>query len=861
MYQPITEASHGEVASLTPMGAVRPSVDTLGAATTASGPSEARDPFASYAGSSLESPRSSVISPTEDLATSPPLSPTLPPATLGSSSEALLASASASRTIGTETSQPPPLPPKSIVPVFSYPTSTKLQPPANVARKRSLERRTGGDTRHGAQTPEMGSFSVAPSEQSHTAPVSMIPSAHLLTQSLQNIGKRKKEKAKGKEKSSPELPSSSPVWQFSPSHSRRLSSTSSSSHMQRLKGLTTAVGGTLSPGGSGAQTPIYSGLDERGDSPTEEKNGGSSSSSSNSNYGGSPPAKTPRRYSGTPGSRRPVISDRMNLLPQSYNISGFDSAYPPPSAPASINSHNGKRKMQASSQDATAELGVMNPLGYRGGDSTTLAHGDGGGSSDLSSSHKKLGFREVLNMASITPYSWDTMDGKAEADDHLHDPNKPDKKRVTLARSRFLLNVGALALLTLGLVLLFAGYPIIHDLTRRGYSKFGAFGLGGTNATGQVSSIPGMRSTLIDPDTPPNAQTRVGSDGETYNLVFSDEFNLDGRSFYPGDDPFWTAVDLHYWGTKNFEWYSPDAITTRGGALQITLSQYVSHNLNFRSGMLQSWNQFCFTGGIMVASVKLPGANNIGGLWPAVWTMGNLGRAGYGASLHGVWPYSYDSCDAGTLANQTDPVTLLPDTSDLGDCVFNKKHGTRALSFLPGQKLSACTCPGEDHPGPRKADGSWKGRAAPEIDLFEAQVDGGGRMSVSQSAQLAPFNARYQLMARSEAYDPQVQMNSYTGEVTQQAASGVAPTNQRAVQRPSDGTAGIFSEFGIEYEPGDNGYIEWINDGKPSWRLDPPALAADPISNISRRPVSDEPMYIIMNVGISENFGTVSPPS
>ena len=32
----------------------------------------------------------------------------------------------------------------------------------------------------------------------------------------------------------------------------------------------------------------------------------------------------------------------------------------------------------------------------------------------------------------------------------------------------------------------------------------------------------------------------------------------------------------------------------------------------------------------------LPGANNILGFWPAVWTMGNLGRAGYGASLDGM---------------------------------------------------------------------------------------------------------------------------------------------------------------------------------------------------------------------------------
>lgn len=60
-------------------------------------------------------------------------------------------------------------------------------------------------------------------------------------------------------------------------------------------------------------------------------------------------------------------------------------------------------------------------------------------------------------------------------------------------------------------------------------------------------------------------------------------------------------------------------------------------------------------------------------------------------------------------------------------------------SMLPGQRLSACTCPGESHPGPVQQDGSFVGRSAPEIDLFEALVDG-HRGQVSQSAQWAPFN-------------------------------------------------------------------------------------------------------------------------
>lgn len=47
-------------------------------------------------------------------------------------------------------------------------------------------------------------------------------------------------------------------------------------------------------------------------------------------------------------------------------------------------------------------------------------------------------------------------------------------------------------------------------------------------------------------------------------------------------------------------------------------------------------NKFCFTGGLIETSVQLPGTNNVVGMWPAVWTMGNLGRAGYGATLEGT---------------------------------------------------------------------------------------------------------------------------------------------------------------------------------------------------------------------------------
>ena len=52
--------------------------------------------------------------------------------------------------------------------------------------------------------------------------------------------------------------------------------------------------------------------------------------------------------------------------------------------------------------------------------------------------------------------------------------------------------------------------------------------------------------------------------------------------------------------------------------------------------MMSTWNKFCFTGGLVETAVSLPGLSNVAGLWPAVWAMGNLGRAGYGASLDGT---------------------------------------------------------------------------------------------------------------------------------------------------------------------------------------------------------------------------------
>ncbi|KAJ7085400.1 beta-glucan synthesis-associated [Mycena belliarum] len=455
-----------------------------------------------------------------------------------------------------------------------------------------------------------------------------------------------------------------------------------------------------------------------------------------------------------------------------------------------------------------------------------------------------------------------------EPDDALH---APDSTRVNLPRhfltGRGLANVGCLFLVVLVLLGLFLGYPL---------TKFIVGGIGPlsgslrVNATGQVAAMGNFG--LIDLETPSDAYTiKSLKTGKQMQLVFSDEFNTDGRSFYPGDDPYWEAEDLHYWSTNNLEWYDPVAITTANGSLKITLSATPTHGLDYRGGInfalraafsspLRNYPAPTISMGNFQASPSDRRLTTAQSLWPAFWAMGNLGRAGYGASLDGMWPYTYDACDVGTAPNQThnglpEIATTSGDTNP-----SNPYHGE--LSYLPGQRLSRCTCRGESHPGPMHADGSYVGRSAPEIDVFEAQIiditetqSVGG---VSQSGQWAPFNAGYVWFNTSDnLVIPNTNistLNTYIGGAYQQATSVVSQTNQKCYELLED----CFSVYGFEYKPGfGDAYISWINDDKIAWTINAAGLAADTQTEISARPVPQEPMYIIANLGMSRNFGAV----
>ncbi|EWC43470.1 hypothetical protein DRE_07549 [Drechslerella stenobrocha 248] len=433
---------------------------------------------------------------------------------------------------------------------------------------------------------------------------------------------------------------------------------------------------------------------------------------------------------------------------------------------------------------------------------------------------------------------------EAEADDYLHNPGEFDEKRSNHSLRgigwRGLLSFFSFWLFVAGLLALFVILPV---LTFTGYVNTPDDSDGESHnepivvqpweyvsTTYRFPILGAIRTNMVDPTTPEYAKTRKATDGSTMKLVFSDEFNTDGRTFYEGDDQFWTAADLHYAATQDLEWYDPDAATTAAGTLRLKLDAWKNHDLNYRSGMLQSWNKLCFKGGVLEVSASLPAPGGKLGLWPGIWTLGNLARPGYLATSDGTWPYSYDECDIGITPNQSSP---------------------DGISFLPGQRLNSCTCKGEDHPN------AGAGRGAPEIDALEASGAGALSLGVaSQSTQIAPYDVFYvpdydfvQIHNHSVT-----EMNTWCGGPFQQAISGVTSLNNKWYGGKE------FQKYAFEYEPGKGtGHITWFVGDEPTFTVK--GEATGPNGNVGTRHISQEPMSIILNLGVSNSWVYIDWPA
>jgi len=145
------------------------------------------------------------------------------------------------------------------------------------------------------------------------------------------------------------------------------------------------------------------------------------------------------------------------------------------------------------------------------------------------------------------------------------------------------------------------------------------------------------------------------------------------------------------------------------------------------------------------------------------------------------------------------------------------------------------------------------GRAAPEIDMIEAQiVIDIARGEVSQSAQFAPYDDYYQFNNAStnyEQYDPTItSFNTYLGGFYQQAASSLTLVEDE-IYYNQVGTNGQFATFGFEYSSDEkdrgNGYITWVSSGKESWTLRGTGVGPNDKTEVGQRLISEEPMSLV----------------
>ena len=84
------------------------------------------------------------------------------------------------------------------------------------------------------------------------------------------------------------------------------------------------------------------------------------------------------------------------------------------------------------------------------------------------------------------------------------------------------------------------------------------------------------------------------------NLVFSDEFESDGRTFGDGQDSRWTALDHAPYTNHQVNYYNTSLARTRNGKLELLFTNdeaiypagdgSIQHR-HFQSAMVQTWNK------------------------------------------------------------------------------------------------------------------------------------------------------------------------------------------------------------------------------------------------------------------------------
>jgi beta-glucanase (GH16 family) len=265
---------------------------------------------------------------------------------------------------------------------------------------------------------------------------------------------------------------------------------------------------------------------------------------------------------------------------------------------------------------------------------------------------------------------------------------------------------------------------------------------------------------------------------------------------------------------------------------------------HFKSAMVQSWNKFCFTGGIIEAEVTLPGKSEVGGLWPAFWLLGNLARHTYVGSSEHIWPWSSHVCTNKSKSAQRvsgcDRVVHYglqpyvgrgsPEIDIFEVQPGNIKHNTgpfaKSSVGQPFMSSSFQVAPGRSYnrPGP----GEWPGP-----DQWYGGMEGGPNTSLN-----ILFYGTY---------------NHFLNDVNpaqQDYWSDAISYNRQLDESHFNSTHVYRLEWDVPDEKSD-GYLHWFIDGELVVSMNGTSIKEAGFGS----EVSTEPSYIIFNTAISKQWG------
>ncbi|KAG5644430.1 hypothetical protein DXG03_008525 [Asterophora parasitica] len=333
----------------------------------------------------------------------------------------------------------------------------------------------------------------------------------------------------------------------------------------------------------------------------------------------------------------------------------------------------------------------------------------------------------IMPERGLVAYAYDPSYDENEPldeEDNLHDPDSKLAKVAGRPMSwRGVKNLSALVLMVAGLLALFVVYPVYLHYNDDGKMQL-IVGNTRINSSGQASATDFdtremierrraqmplvLLSGLIDPATPSEAWTRTSRDGVVYYLVFSDEFNTNGRTFTKGADPFWEAV--------NDESHASTHTTTRDGYLvspSYPIGSGARGTRRYTSDILHQKSSLCLEGGFVEISAVIPPTSTHHRIsWTGTWTnvIDNVPDAPQsGSSLSESTPIWLSIGSGGSISTHE----IATDLSNYSSAVdpstksppawFTTGHSELAIDYVryyqkAGSSSSLTTCKNGDAP-------------------------------------------------------------------------------------------------------------------------------------------------------------------